>query len=408
VQGIVGLLMASQLALFGLTLLPLLGGAELVERDWRVLQLAVQRVLAGEPLYVPSSHGELTRFLYPPYGVWYFLPLALVSGAATYGVVVLAQLAAVAATVRLVGSRARPLLVGGLVGSAGLSFGLFVGQFAPSYLLAYALAAWLWQRDRPWAAGLVGGLVALKPHFVWPLVWVAAFASPQVFGGLALCGVGLALASVPLGLGAWFDWIALAREHAAYASEELIVAQNATLVGFLRGLVGAEASQWAWRAALPVGVLAAALGARRQRGSPFTVVSLAVLLAVSLNPYVNTYDLVLLFLPAAVWAEQRDRVPAWAWSGVWVALGLCWLWDLWVVWYSVLVGAGRVSVGSASGALAYGWLLLWVGSSLAEEAPPTRATPATSSTSPTSERSDQGSLNTTTPEANTMATDSPV
>lgn len=330
------------------------------QRDWYTYQRAARQLVDGDwSFYATDFFSDPHRYLYPPYGVWYFTPLAWTTGSWGYVAVVASQLAAAAGALWLLRRDLRPLVLGAVVGSTWLFFDLMIGQIAATLLLCIVAALVLWRRGQPLAAGMVWGLAAIKPQFVWPAVWVAAVADRRVFAGLAVAGVGLALATLPFGVDAWLDFVATAQAQAAYATGELTVTHNASLIGFLKGFLATEPARWAYRAFLPVGLATAGFGAWRHRADPAVCMALATLLGLSLNVYVNTYDLLLLLVPAAVWHARRDHHPIALHRAVTVAFVASWWWDQWVVLYRTFLGLPKSTVGSAGGLLAFGWLLAW-------------------------------------------------
>lgn len=141
--------------------------------------------------------------LYPPIAGLVYWPFALLPPPASKAVLVLAY----ALLAFVCGRLLRAITVGKLrTGEAALFVLLFpvtssaISMGQNSVLtLAVVLGGWaLWGRGRPWAAGLVWGLLAYKPVFAVALLWVPlALLSWRMFLGMVLSVGGLCLATLP-------------------------------------------------------------------------------------------------------------------------------------------------------------------------------------------------------------------
>lgn len=164
--------------------------------------------------------------------------------------------------------------------------------------------------QRPFAAGLVLGCLAYKPHLAWliPLALIGGRHWSALTGclvsGLILCASSLAAYGWPI----WSDFLAVApramadiRSGAAPFSQMPTVLAAARLIGLgdwlalaaqsLAALTAGAAVLWSWRKSIDHGIKSGLLVA-------------AVLLAA---PHTFGYDLTLLALPLIIMADRLNK-----------------------------------------------------------------------------------------------------
>lgn len=210
------------------------------------------------------------------------------------------------------------------------TWGLAVGQYVAPVWLGLALALWGWRRRRALPLAVGAALLTFKPHLgVVALAWLAAAlwarwearwarrALAALAGTLALLP-GVAFAVQP----DW-PWAYRAALAAFGAQDTFEVCDPCAGPGalLLRGLTGAASMRLL--VPLSLGALLLLLGwAVARRGwhwPPEHALSLAALVPLWGNPYVNNYDFLLLLAPMAwLWSQGRRRMA--------LALGLApWL-----------------------------------------------------------------------------------
>ena len=178
---------------------------------------------------------------------------------------------------------------------------------------------------RPFAAGLVLGLLVVKPQLglVLPLV-LAAGREWRAIGGAAASAAGLVLLSLPLfGWAAWQAWLGNAGLAAAIASQGLAgFHRMASVYGALRLLGVGSAPAWTIHAAVALAAAAAACWVwHRKPELEARAGALAAATALA-SPYLFVYDLLILVVPF-LWLIGRGRhLPflALAWAILFLAL----------------------------------------------------------------------------------------
>ncbi len=229
---------------------------------------------------------------YPPPFLLAVLPLGFLPYPAALALFVLATAALYAALARCVLSDRRAWIVTAATPAALIN--LLDGQNA---FLTVALAgfALLWLDRRPWLAGVLIGLAALKPHLavLFPLAllaegrWRSLAAAAAT--GVALAGASLAVFGWET-LAAFLHHLPLTQDMAASGAVPwgtmpsayvfaLSLGVSTTAANVLQGLVALFAAVCVWRA-------------WRRRSAPFEAKA-AVLLTASLlvSPYLFYYDL---------------------------------------------------------------------------------------------------------------------
>jgi hypothetical protein len=224
------------------------------------------------------------------------------------------------------------LLLGGLT-SFPFIVNLEQGQSSGVVMLALGLGIGLLKRGRDLEAGLALGLLLLKiqwlPLLVLVLLWKGRWRAIAGMSATALVLVGLSIAVMGVG---WIpDFLSILLE-AQRGSRALLLDPMAShsLLGGLVALFGSGGEGWGRTLNLLV-LLALAgwlLYLFRERWRPQEArwdgkIALLLLAAMLSNPHLNTHDLSLLALPAALglaYVSNSTRIATW--QRVW--LGLAW------------------------------------------------------------------------------------
>lgn len=261
---------------------------------------------------------------YPPPLLLPVMALATLPYFVAAAVWTLAGIAAFVATIRLIAPEA-VFMLAALV-FPGTLFNILVGQ--NGLLVAAALGAGLALLDRrPLAAGLLLGLLSLKPNLV-VLVPLALIAGGrwQALAGAAASAAVLAVAGLAaFGIEAWIGFLENLRTVTAWGDQGLLRSWRmptvfAQLGG--QGLPGgvAPAAHWAMAALAATAVVWA-----WRRRAPTPVKSAVLVAAIPFAPpYLFEYDLAILILPVLwLWLDglRRGQHPAepWVLLSVWTA-----------------------------------------------------------------------------------------
>lgn len=286
---------ASHLALEGRATLAYVGGA----------------LVAAERTAVPASRG-LFLWCYPPTFQLVVWPLGLLPYLTALAAWTAVGLAAYLATMRQVSRDPRMWLL-------ALAFpGVFVNaaQGQTGFLVTALMGGGLLLLDRrPWVAGTLLGLLAIKLQFgvLLPLLligtgrWKATAAAAASAGALAIT------ATMILGVGSWADFLQAATAASrALASGALPLYKDPSLFSALLQF-GAPAGVALVASALQAVVIAGlTLVAWRRPGPLELKAGLAVLATLIVLPYIFDYDLALLAIPigVALKAMLDRRAPA--------------------------------------------------------------------------------------------------
>ena len=219
--------------------------------DWRTYANAVDRWLAGEPIYAPVQvagpyelrDSLLTGFTYPPAAVPLFAPFALgTAGLIGWIVVNLGTfLVGLVAALRHELGEVRPMSLGVTL-IAAAAFPPFSNAVVAGNLnLGIAgLLAWLWvmRADRVSAAAAgVGAVLKIFPGLL--AAWPARRDGWRAFGLAAGTALGVILLTLPLvGTGAWAGFAAALRNAQPECS-----AQGISIACGLDGLLGPTAAR---------------------------------------------------------------------------------------------------------------------------------------------------------------------
>lgn len=206
-----------------------------------------------------------------------------------------------------------------------LLLGLTMGQKGPIWLLVWSVTWLLMRGGRPLAAGLVFGLLSIKPtlFFLLPLVMLRhgqwRFVTGASLGWAALWGA--AASALPSDV--WTDFLAVARSAGDYhqhAGYQLMWSSNLqSLVAGLPQWVPWWASGLLWMvpASYVLGRIAVQSQFRLHNSRDLCQVLLATCL---LSPHLYAYDLVVLLLPiCGMWhTHRREAVVILA--GLWLGM----------------------------------------------------------------------------------------
>ena len=302
--------------------------------DLKQVQAAEAKTVDQYALRVGGEPGRLRNvapWWYPPFFALAFAPLAALPYPAALRLWTLFNLgcliAAMALLARMLGERADwkqrglvPLLV---PTSWPFILAISHGQNTFLSLLLLCGVATFWRAGNALAAGLIGGLLCYKPQLA------AAVAAGLVLtlGGRALLGLllsggSLLVANVLLLPGTLGDWLGRLPANLATVRFEHVYQwdRHVTLLAFFRSLVqGRGVGETAWAVSVLTGlcgvVLALALcatGLRVRRPVIQDRLLAAVIVAMPLlMPFYFDYDLLLLAVPAALYAAERlGRGPA--------------------------------------------------------------------------------------------------
>ncbi|HEY4184726.1 MAG TPA: glycosyltransferase family 87 protein [Polyangia bacterium] len=284
-------------------------------RDWRHFHDMARLVLAGRANEIYPGYTPGLPFIHPPYAVWPFVPLGLLSEGGSYLVCTLSTVLAMAGALlllrRALPGQRRQFATGALLalGSPSWTTMMALGQVSSWYLLVVCAGLSLWMRGRRGWAGAILSLLMFKPNIgaVFPLLFLARRQGRLLGGWLA--GMLLLLAStLPLGPGVWRNYVRSVRTMSGII-ERIPVWKQHTLVAFWHSFVHRPAllaALWA-TSALP---LAAATGwawlrADLDASNLPRLFGVTVLMIVTCSPYLHHYDALLLTLPGLVWYLDR-------------------------------------------------------------------------------------------------------
>lgn len=252
-------------------------------------------------------------FAYPPCFLLVLAPFGLLAYPAAAAAWVLLTFAAYGAALRRwapdriwLALSFPPLLVNAITGQAGfLTAALFVGGMK---LLP----------KRPFAAGLLLGLLAVKPQLglLLPLALLAG-REWRAIAGAAAAAIGLVLTSLILfGWAPWQAWLGNAGLIASIASEGLAGWHRmASVYGALRFAGLAAAPAWIAHALVALAAAGAACLIWYRTGDPRAKAAALAAATALASPYLFVYDMLILVVPF-LWLMQRGRH--------WLPLALVW------------------------------------------------------------------------------------
>ncbi|MEE9208408.1 MAG: glycosyltransferase family 87 protein [Gemmatimonadota bacterium] len=333
------------------------------QRDWYVGWSAARGFLdAGTEGLYSTDFSTGYFWLYPPYTLYAWVPVALLAPAVAYGLLMTIVIGATAAALILLrrslpaDGRFDTFALAVFASSAFISV-FVMAQNSALILLLVAGALWALKQDREILAGLLIGLLGFKPNWVLGFVlWLAVTRRWRTLGTTAGVGALMLASTFPMGWGVWDafltsseGWRAVVMTTDAYPLNKLI-----TTHAFFQSVLGLDstAGHWVWLLT-EAAILVACLRVWLRRDSVAQQVAVTVLAAVSANIYTNFYDSLVLAVPAAVWWMSRSRYKAGAWKGIGVVICAAWL-LLWISIYTPLWPGQHSLVG----ACVLAWLML--------------------------------------------------
>ena len=286
------------------------------ERDWSLFHDTARLVLAGRPDEIYPGHTRGLPFLHPPYFIWPFVPLGLLSRTGGYLVCTLSTVLAMAGALGLMrralpGDRKR-FAVGTLVvlGSVSWTAMIGLGQVSSWYLLILCGSLSLWMRGEGVWAGAVVSLMMLKPNLgaAFPLIFLAR-RQPKLLGGW-LAGFLLLLGStLPFGPDIWTHYLHSMRSLSSII-DKIPVWRQHTVLAFWRSFIHSPSLLAKLWVASTVPLVAATGWAWLKTDlAPKNLPRLfgvTVLMIVTCSPYLHHYDALLLALPGLVWHLDKD------------------------------------------------------------------------------------------------------
>lgn len=206
-----------------------------------------------------------------------------------------------------------------------LLLGLTMGQKGTIWLMILAATWLLYRRKSPMAAGLVFGLLSIKPtlFFLLPLVMLRYREWRFVAGASLSWGALWGAAACMLPTNVWTDFLAVARsagDYHAHAGYQLVWSSNLqSLSGNLPGWM----PSWASGILLAVPALYVLsrimLKAKFSLSNPLDLCQVLVATCL-LSPHFYAYDLVVLLLPIrGLWHSQR-RTAVVVLAAVWLGM----------------------------------------------------------------------------------------
>ena len=274
-----------------------------IEHGWsHIYSLDLQHQLFSQ-LRPGVTFGDGARFLSPPPLAWLVLPLAALGPVATFWIWVAASLLALGAAWWLAAPGAgwtRWLWLLGALAWYPILYSLALGQPALVVVLTVAGCWWLAERNRPYLAGLVLGLSAVKPQLTLavPIVLLAA-GRWRIAAGWAATVLVLAAASLIAIGGQGLD------DYRRLLAEAQQVTNNRyfTLAYFFGAGAAAYAAQVVVTAAAVVGAYL------NRRASLARILCLGLVASALGASYWHLQDFAILV--CAAWFFWRDETPSW-------------------------------------------------------------------------------------------------
>jgi hypothetical protein len=322
-----------------------------VENDWFHLKTVADHFVAGDwsRLYTVGEGALDPRYFwrYPPFALYVVAPLAWLPKVWAYLVLAGVEVVALAVSLWLLrrlapfrDMRAEWLLA--IVLSAPMLSTIVTGQSSALIMLCIVSAASLWTRGHVVGACALLGLLAIKPN--WGIVFgLLAFVRREWKGAATMAGVVALLCALtlPLGFQVWVDFFGVSMADtdilANYDLHKLI-----TLRGFLEGVLGRSSLTILIWAVAATGLTTLAAFSWRAPGLPLRHLGIALLLAVSANPYASFYDALVLAVPATAWWFERDRWAPKPWIVVGILLAAVWCSEQWRYSWGVLFAAAGI------------------------------------------------------------------
>jgi hypothetical protein len=259
------------------------------------------------PLGNPDVVGTTHQLVYPYLAAMPFVLFGLLSFGAAAGVFLTVSIAAVVGAVWAAGTR-DPLAVPLVLLCSVTIVGLQIGSLNALFLLGLVLA-WRW-RDRPWALGVLVGVLIVAKLFLAPLLaWLVLsrrYRAAGLAAGLSAAVVVLGLLVGPMGLGHYRELLrelAVSEAHKGWSLTALFIARGhpglATLAGVLLSAALLTGAWWCYRRGHDERVLYAA----------------AIGVGLVASPIVWAHYLVLLVAPLLVLGARRAALVWFAATG---------------------------------------------------------------------------------------------
>lgn len=286
------------LAFFGASELTL-QGRPAAAYDLASLTVVQQAAVPGNTAILP--------WLHPPPFLLVVAPLGLLDYAAALAVWVGATLALFLVMVRRLSHHPLgPVLA---LGFSAVFANAMQGQIG---FLTAALAGFglLLLDRRPFVAGLILGLMVIKPHFGLLLpVMLLAGRRWTAIAGAAVSSVGLCLLSLAaFGPDAWTGFFASTQAAAGWMAQGLVpVEKSPSLLLTLKALGAPDLAAGAVHFAFALGLAAATWRVWRADGDLRLKIAVAAPAMVLASPYAYDYDLVLLAIPIGLLADHARR-----------------------------------------------------------------------------------------------------
>jgi hypothetical protein len=265
-------------------------------------------------------------FFYPPAYLLVCIPLALLP----YGAALIVWLSATtAAMLALLRTWVRRLsdapVLAPLLAFPALWINLGNGQNAALTTAIFTGGALLLPK-RPWLAGVVFGLLIIKPQLGLALpVLLAVSGRWQTFAGAALSALGLSLLALPVvGMDGYFAFLSnMSLAHATLDQGLVPPSSMVSLFAAVRTLGGGSAFAYAAQAVTALGALAVAAWTV-WRHKPDAPAFCALLAAVTLlmSPFLLDYDLLLAVVPLGWLILQGAQTGFRPWEKL-LLLGAC-------------------------------------------------------------------------------------
>lgn len=284
---------------------------------------AQQRVQSARSGAVDDRGAQYFAFLYPPVVAAAFAPLSGLTAAHGY----LALVATLAGALALCGALLAKMTEGQTrgercifaacaLGSAATCVALFVGQITPLLVLATLGALVAMRSSRPATAGLLLGLLCVKPHIALVALLIALSAGQRrVAAGIVAVTAVVVVVSLfvggPEGVRGYIDLTrSVAGDPAVLGdsvrSEQNLFGLTATLLGIDHGFAVVVAQMLVGVAALGLVVRAVRATAYAGRELAMYVFAMGALLVIVASPHVQFYDLGFLLFPALFVAHRRS------------------------------------------------------------------------------------------------------
>ena len=277
-----------------------------VSHGWQSIYDLVAQQQELSALGAGIQIAELARFISPPPVAWLALPLTLLPYDLAYWTWSFLLLGAIAWSWYLVSpgrGRARLIHLVAAIAWVPVIYVLQLGQPGPFVALGVAGCFALLSANRPLAAGLALGTLALKPQlgFLIPVALLIA-GRYRAFAGAAMA-LGLLVAAAAVNIGP--SGIAAYQERLAFAAG-VPVNRELTLAPLIGDLTLTRVVQ------VGIAIWALALVYRFRRGPLELTFILAIVGGLLASPYLHLDDLVMLGLAAWLYLRLPNQ-PRWAW-----------------------------------------------------------------------------------------------